>query len=179
MELETKRLILRPWTLEDAEELFRYAKDPEVGPAAGWDPHTSVENSREIIKTVLSEEGTFAVVRKETGLPVGSAGYFQTKAQGSETGEMEIGYWIGKPYWGEGYIPEAAREMIRYCFEALHCPRVWCSHFDGNEKSRRCMEKCGFTYHHTEKNPEREATGEIRTVHFECMNREDWERAQK
>ena len=108
MELETKRLILRPWTLEDAEELFRYAKDPEVGPAAGWDPHTSVENSREIIKTVLSEEGTFAVVRKETGLPVGSAGYFQTKAQGSETGEMEIGYWIGKPYWGEGYIPEAA-----------------------------------------------------------------------
>ena len=83
MELETKRLILRPWTLEDAEELFRYAKDPEVGPAAGWDPHTSVENSREIIKTVLSEEGTFAVVRKETGLPVGSAGYFQTKAQGS------------------------------------------------------------------------------------------------
>lgn len=179
MELETKRLILRPWTLEDAEELYRYAKDPEVGPAAGWAPHTSVENSREIIKTVLSEEGTFAVVRKETGLPVGSAGYFQTKAQGSETGEMEIGYWIGKPYWGRGYIPEATGELIRYCFTELHCPRVWCSHFDGNEKSRRCMEKCGFTYHHTEKNSEWKVTGEIKTIHFECLNREDWERAQK
>ena len=92
---------------------------------------------------------------------------------------MEIGYWIGKPYWGEGYIPEAAREMIRYCFEALHCPRVWCSHFDGNEKSRRCMEKCGFTYHHTEKDSEWKLTGEIKTIHFECLNREDWERAQK
>ena len=154
MELETKCLILRPWALEDAEELYRYAKDPEVGPAAGWEVHTSVENSREIIQTVLSAEGTFAVVLKETGLPVGSVGYFQTKAQGSETGEMEIGYWIGKPYWGSGYIPEATRALIRYCFEALHCPRVWCSHFDGNEKSKRCMEKCGFTYHHTERDPE-------------------------
>ena len=102
MELETERLLLRPWTLGDAEELYRYAKDPEVGPAAGWEPHTSVENSREIIKTVLSAPGTFAVVLKETGLPIGSAGYFQTKAQSSETGEMEIGYWIGKPYWGKG-----------------------------------------------------------------------------
>ena len=126
----------------------------------------------------MSAPGTFAVVLKETGLPVGSAGYFQTKAQGSEAGEMEMGYWIGKPYWGKGYIPEATRELIRCCFEELHCPRVWCSHFDGNEKSKRCMEKCGFTYHHTEKDFEREAAGEIRTVHFECLTREDWESTQ-
>ena len=178
MELETKRLILRPWTLEDAEELYRYAKDPEVGPAAGWEPHTSVENSREIIRTVLSAPGTFAVILKETGLPVGSTGYFQTKALGSETGEMELGYWIGKPYWGMGYIPEAARELIRYCFTELHCPRVWCSYFDGNEKSKRCMEKCGFTYHHTEKDLAWEVTGEIKTAHFECLTREAWENAR-
>ena len=86
MTLETERLILRPWTLEDAEELYRYAKNPEVGPAAGWPVHTSVENSREIIQTVLSAQGTFAAVRKETGLPIGSVGYFQTKAQGGEEG---------------------------------------------------------------------------------------------
>ena len=178
MELETERLLLRPWTLGDAEELYRYAKDPGVGPAAGWEPHTSVENSREIIKTILSAPGTFAVVLKETGLPIGSAGYFQTRAQGSEAGEMEMGYWIGKPYWGNGYIPEATRALIRYCFEELHCPRVWCSHFEGNENSKRCMEKCGFTYHHTQKDFEREAAGEVRTVHFECLTREAWESTQ-
>ena len=52
--LETNRLLLRPWREDDAEVLYRYASDPEVGPPAGWQPHTSVENSREIIRTVLS-----------------------------------------------------------------------------------------------------------------------------
>ena len=53
MVLETKRLLLRPWEEGDAEELFHYACSPEVGPIAGWPPHTDVENSREIIKNVL------------------------------------------------------------------------------------------------------------------------------
>ena len=56
--METERLLLRPWQESDAEALYRWASDPEVGPAAGWPPHTSVENSRDIIRTVLSEEGT-------------------------------------------------------------------------------------------------------------------------
>ena len=63
-QLETSRLILRPWCDSDAQALYRWARDPEVGPSAGWAPHTSVENSREIIRTVLSEEGTFAVLLK-------------------------------------------------------------------------------------------------------------------
>ena len=63
-QLETSRLILRPWCDSDDQALYRWARDPEVGPSAGWAPHTSVENSREIIRTVLSEEGTFAVVPK-------------------------------------------------------------------------------------------------------------------
>ncbi|MCI7367055.1 MAG: GNAT family N-acetyltransferase, partial [[Clostridium] innocuum] len=52
--LETKRLILRPWQVEDAESCYRYAKNPNIGPKAGWPVHESVENSREIIRTVLS-----------------------------------------------------------------------------------------------------------------------------
>ena len=61
MEFTTERLILRPWKEEDAESLFKYAKDPEVGPVAGWPVHTSIENSREIIKNVLSAPETYAV----------------------------------------------------------------------------------------------------------------------
>ena len=68
--LETARLILRPWQETDAPELYRYAKDPAVGPIAGWPPHTSVEYSRSIISTVLAAPETYAVVLKETGLPV-------------------------------------------------------------------------------------------------------------
>ena len=51
--LETKRLLLRPWREEDAPALFRYASDPQVGPSAGWKPHASLEESREILRTVL------------------------------------------------------------------------------------------------------------------------------
>lgn len=59
--LETERLILRPWLEDDAGELYKYASDPDVGPAAGWPPHTSVDNSRDIISTVLSASETYAV----------------------------------------------------------------------------------------------------------------------
>ena len=67
MELQTKRLILRPWQESDAEALYKYACNPNIGPIAGWPPHTSIGNSREIIKGVLSAPETYAVVLKETG----------------------------------------------------------------------------------------------------------------
>ena len=74
MNMETQRLILRPWTENDAESLYNYAKDPAIGPIAGWPPHTSVENSREIIRDILSAPETYAVVLKETNEPIGSVG---------------------------------------------------------------------------------------------------------
>lgn len=69
--LQTERLILRPWEDDDAKELFRYAKDPDIGPIAGWPPHTNVENSREIIRDVLSAPETcgFAFDHVERGVP--------------------------------------------------------------------------------------------------------------
>ena len=95
--METERLLLRPWQESDAEALYRWASDPEVGPAAGWSPHTSVENSREIIRTVLSEEGTFAVVPKGgDGGPIGAIGVFPTEIPEGR-GEPELGYWIPRP----------------------------------------------------------------------------------
>ena len=174
MILETKRLLLRPWQEEDAEELYRYACDPAVGPSAGWPVHTSVENSREIIRTVLSAKGTFAVVLKETGLPVGSIGIMQNANIPTKQHEAELGYWIGRPYWGRGLIPEAAEECLRYCFEELLCERVWCGYFDGNEKSHRVQEKCGFRYHHTEKDKPCPLLGDTRTEHISVLTKEDW-----
>ena len=68
--IETRRLTLRPWNGGDAAKLYRYAKDHEVGPAAGWPAHASVEESRQIIRDVLSTRGTYAIVLKEAGFPV-------------------------------------------------------------------------------------------------------------
>mgnify|MGYP002596592597 FL=1 len=178
MILETGRLILRRWEEADAEELYQYAKDPAGGPIAGWPPHTSVENSREIIRDVLTAPETYAVVLKETGKPVGSIGIMFGKNGNAPMGEQEaeIGYWIGVPYWGQGLIPEAVRELLRRCFEDLNCTAVWCGYYDGNLKSKRVQEKCGLRYHHTEKDKLCELMGDIRTEHFTYLTKENWEK---
>lgn len=120
--IETERLILRPWQEADAIALFKYASDPDIGTIAGWPPHTSVENSLEIIRTVFSAPEVYAVVLKDTGEPIGSCGIMFSDSIHSadmEQDEAEIGYWIGKPYWGRGLIPEALRALLSRCFNDL------------------------------------------------------------
>ncbi len=174
--LETERLILRPWNISDAEELYKYASDPQVGPVAGWQPHKSVEESRHIIHTVFSEPETYAVVLKETGKPVGSIGLlFDGHSEiPLKPGEVEIGYWIGVPYWGRGFVPEATREILRHCFEDLECTKVWCGYYNDNVKSKRVQEKCGFTYDHSEDNHYCELMDDYRTVHLNSITRDEW-----
>ena len=173
MIFETERLILRPWEEADAESLYEYAKDDRVGPAAGWPVHTSVENSREVIRGVLSEPWTFAVCLKEDNRAIGSVGLMIGKASNLDIPETEgeIGYWIGVPFWGQGLIPEAVRELIRYAFDDLHLDRLWCAYFEGNEKSKRCQEKCGFVYHHTKKDVYWALMNKTVTEHVTCLER--------
>ena len=176
MALETQRLVLRPWAAEDAQELYRYASDPMVGPAAGWPVHRSVAESRQIIREVLSAPETYAVVLRATGEPVGSVGIMRGHGNGQGSlspEEAEIGYWIGVPFWGQGYIPEAVRFLIRRCFEK-GAERVWCSHFAGNDKSRRVIEKCGFQYRCTE-DWDVPAFNETRKALYYSQSREDWD----
>ena len=104
MEFTTERLILRPWQKSDAESLFEYAKNPNIGPIAGWPPHTSVENSLEIIRTVLSAPETYAICLKQDNRAIGSIGLImpmQSHTKAKED-EIEIGYWIGENFWGRG-----------------------------------------------------------------------------
>lgn len=121
MIIETKRLILRPWEEADAESLYEYAKDPKVGPIAGWPIHTSMENSKEIIRNVLSAQHTFAVTLKGENKAIGSIGLMIGKDSNIEIleDEAELGYWIGVPFWGNAYIPEASRALIQYAFTEL------------------------------------------------------------
>lgn len=177
MIIETDRLVLRPWEDEDAEELYKYASDERVGPIAGWLPHTSVEDSRRVIHEVLSAPETYAVVLKETGKPAGSAGIMM-KGNGSAPmtdSEAEIGYWIGVPYWGMGMIPEAVEALLERCFKELERTAVWCGYFDGNKKSMRVQQKCGFLYHHTQL-VKSQILNKTMTEHFSYITRERWER---
>ena len=178
MTFETERLILRPWREDDAEELYKHAKDADIGIPAGWLPHTSVENSLEIIRTVLSAPETYAVCLKEDGKPIGSVGLHRNDIA-EEDDEYELGYWIGKSFWGQGLIPEASREIIRHAFEDLGMNRLWCGYYDGNTKSRRVQDKLGFQYHHTTEGIELTLLGEVRTGHVMLLTQARWKENKK
>lgn len=181
MNLETERLTLRPWRDSDAEELYKYARDGRVGLAAGWPAHQSVEESREIIRTVFAQKGVFAVTLKGDGKAIGCVGLTTGARSNYPIGENEgeLSYWIGVPFWGKGLITEAAREVIRYGFEELNLTALWCGHFDGNERSRRVQEKCGFRHQRTEKDRFCELINAIRTEHISRLTRAEWAEAKK
>ncbi len=177
MILETERLILRPWKESDAEDLYLYASDPAVGPIAGWPPHQSVGESREVIRTVFCGKEAYAVCLKSDNRAVGA---IELKLNGhtdmtQRDDECELGYWIGKPLWGQGLIPEAARELIRRAFEDLGMKKIWCGYYDGNAKSKRVQEKVGFQYQWTTEDMDVPLMGEKRTGHVNCLTKEKWE----
>lgn len=176
MNLFTERLILRPWEEEDAPSLFEFAADPRIGPAAGWPVHKDVEFSLETIRTVLAAPETYAVCLREDNRAIGSIGLKMGKTTNltDRPDEAEIGYWIGVPFWGRELIPEAVRELQRHAFEDLGIKVLWCGYYDGNEKSRRVQEKCGFQYHHTTQEQEVSLLNEIRTEHVTRLSLEMW-----
>ena len=171
---ETKRLILRPWEEADAEALFEYAKDPRVGPRAGWPAHADVDESRRVIREVLSAPENYAIVWKDSGQVIGDVALKFHCDLAEKDDECELGYWIGVPYWGRGIMPEAAAVLIRHAFEDLHMARIWCGYYDDNLQSRRVQEKCGFRYQWTTERVEVPLMHEVRTGHVSRITREEW-----
>ena len=114
--METEKILLRYWQESDAEALFKYASDPDVGPRAGWPAHKSEEESLEIIRTYFHNDTTWAIVVKETGEAIGCIGYYTHETSNIPIGknDCEVGYWVG-------------------------------DHFTGNPASGKVMEKCGFS----------------------------------
>lgn len=176
MIIETNRLLLRPWHETDAESVYTYAKNPEIGPLAGWPVHTSIENSRQIICDVLATNESYAVTCKPldtaigcVGLKIGDKSNLNIPAN-----EAEIGYWLGQPFWGQGIIPEAVDALMHHAFEQLGLTTLWCGYFDGNEKSKRVQEKCGFHFHHTEANKYFPLINTVKTLHVNRLTLQDW-----
>lgn len=173
MEIKTDRLVLRPWRLSDAGSLYKYASDERVGPVAGWPPHQSVEESEEIIRTIFMQDGVFALTLKDDDRAIGCVGVVRGAKSNLPIGEdeAEISYWIGTPYWGMGLVPEAVMAVIEYAFVTLGVRTLWCGYFDGNDKSRRVQEKCGFRHHHTCAPAYFPLTDDVRVEHISILER--------
>lgn len=176
MILTTERMILRHWEEGDAEDLYQYASDPAVGPMAGWQPHQSIDESRYIIKTIFGGAEAYALCLKSDNRAIGA---IELMLNGhtdltERDDECELGYWLGKPFWGQGLMPEAVREMLRHAFEDLGMRKVWCRYYEGNTKSKRVQEKVGFKYQRTAKEVDVPLMHEKRTDHVNAITKEEW-----
>ena len=177
MILETDRLILRKWNDQDAASLYFLARNPEIGRKAGWLPHENVAYSRAIIRTILNGEEDYAIVEKGgNNKPVGCISLMteENPERSRAEGEGEIGYWVGMPYWNRGYATEAVKEILRHGFDDLGLNKIYCAYFDGNNRSKKVQEKCGFVLHHTNYESHVPMLHEVRTEHVNYMTAAMW-----
>ncbi|NLD19511.1 MAG: GNAT family N-acetyltransferase [Clostridiales bacterium] len=173
--LETERLILRMWSRKDAEALYNYAKNPNVGPHAGWKPHESVAESRLVIKTLFFPNMVWAMVDKETGSIIGSIGLDLDSIR-PDVASKELGYSLDESYWGRGLMTEAAKRLICYAFEELKLTVLMIRTSDSNRRSQRIIEKCGFFYEGTFRRAYKTYDGGVREMRCYSMLREEYER---
>ena len=142
--LETERLILRPFTLEDADAMYNnWASDPLTPRYITWDVHENVEVTKKIIELWISEyeNGSYnwLVELKNNHEPIGSISVIYDKDL-----VVEIGYCYGSKYWGNGYATEALRKVIEFFLLEKNYYMVEAKHISGNPASGRVMEKAGM-----------------------------------
>ena len=172
--LVTPRLILRPISLDDIDDVFEYAKSPLVGPNAGWRPHALKSETEAFItysikKREFSQPGIYAIVFKSSMKMIGTIeihSYNQFKA--------EIGFVLNPDYWGKGIIVEAAKAVIIYGFDILHLKRLQYGYFLFNTRSKRVCEKLGFTFEGVLRNKFKNYNGEIIDEVIASITNEDY-----
>ncbi|MDR2505891.1 MAG: GNAT family N-acetyltransferase [Oscillospiraceae bacterium] len=180
--IETQRLIMRRFTQADAEEMFlTWARDANVTRYMAWLPHPDIEETRRVIAiwedayNHPEKEHNFALVIKDTNKLIGSLGIVPRPCNAS----CEIGYCMGVPFWGKGYMTEAALAAVRFCFEAMNAQKVFATHHPDNPASGRVMQKCGMTRDGLlRRDITLPAVGICDSVNYSVL-REEWEGRQK
>jgi ribosomal-protein-alanine N-acetyltransferase len=168
MVIETERLLLRPYALEDADEQLRVISDPEFLRHMG--PQFRPTRDKVLVGFGRISEhwlrmgyGQWALELKGAGRLVGYCGLRHLVP----TDEVELLYGCDRDYWGRGLVTEAARASLRYGFERMKMGRVMAVTDKDNKGSRRVMEKCGMRY-------ERDAVYFDLPVVYYALNRADW-----
>lgn len=150
--LETERLILRRFTLDDAQAMFRnWASDPEVTKYLKWPTHESVDISRYVIRDWIEgyeskNKYNWAIELKSLGEPIGSTG---TVKVDEDTNTVEIGYCLGKKWWHKGYASEVLTRLVRFFIEEVGANRIEARFDPRNVNSGKVMMKAGLKYEGT------------------------------
>ena len=141
--IETERLILRPLTVADAEEVFLWAGDPVVNRYMPYPVHQSVEQTKQWLST-LGDKDEFGFCLKETGQVIGSGSIKYVE----EYDAYELGYNLNRAFWGKGYATEAAKAMLQWAYEQRNARKFMARHVTKNTASGNVIRKCGFQFSH-------------------------------
>lgn len=171
--LETERLFLRGWKLDDVNDLYEYAKDRNVGPIAGWAPHTSLEDSMAVLKSYIENDNAWAIELKENRKVIGMIKIYPDDNHGRYHAMM-INYALSAVYWGHGYMTETVSRVMRYAFEELNIDLLTVFHYPQNIASRRVIEKCGFDYDGTIEQGCTRYDGQVFDAVCHSLLRQDW-----
>ena len=173
--LETQRLILRRFRIEDAEDMFRnWAASEDVTRFLTWEPYKSVEDVKSYIQWVIDsykdDKYEWMIEWKETHEVIGTIGVISIR---EDIASCEIGYCMSERFWGRGIMPEALGEVIRFLFDEVGMNRIAATHDVRNPKSGRVMEKCGLRYEGTHRQASRNNQGICDSV-MRAILREDY-----
>lgn len=172
--LETERLILRPFTKDDAEGLFNYASNPNVGPHAGWKPHANVAESQEVLEEIFLVNQSWAIINKDNEKLIGSI-CLEPDRRRPGVASKEIGYSLAEEFWGKGIMTESAKEVIRYAFEEMNLDILAICTGPTNERSARVIEKCGFKYEGITRYCYKIFDGSVRDSRCYSLFKNEWE----
>ena len=175
--IETERLILRRFRLDDAQDMFRnWASSEIVTRFLTWPPHASVEVSRGYIQYIIDSYAdnryNWMIEHKALHEAIGCIDVISIR---EDIACCEIGYCLSDRFWGEGYMPEAFQAVIRFLFEEVGMNRIQATHDLNNPKSGRVMEKCGLRYEGTLRQGSRNNQGICDSV-MRAILREDYDK---
>ena len=152
MQIETPRLLLRPFQLSDASANFKMDSNPNVIKYLPVEPHVDIEQSIALVKNVIQQYEDFGIGRvavelKETGEYIGWSGFkLHTDVMNNHKDFYELGYRFQEEYWGKGYATEAAKACMKYGFEVLKLDVIYAVAYANHSASLSVLKKAGFQF---------------------------------
>ena len=175
MKLIGERIIIRDFSFKDDQDYFEYAKNPNVGPNAGWKPVESLELARRLLSSMILSKESFAIEWKQTGRVIGSISIYNYGIR-KYNKVKSLGYSLNFDYWGNGIMTEAVKLAIDYVFNKTDCELLEVGAHSDNIPSKRVIEKCGFTFDGTLAKYKKLYDGRVIDADFYSMTKDDYER---
>lgn len=175
--IHTERLILRRFTVSDAQEMFdNWASDKRVTKYLTWQPHESPEFTKQLLSEWCKAYENMNIYNWVIELGGKAVGNISVVRFSDKSEYAELGYCLGHDYWGRGIMTEAAKAVIDYLFEQIGVNRVGISHAVKNPASGRVARKCGLTYEGTKREYFKTGCGEFLDISDYGILKREWKK---